>query len=272
MFFISAALPIGLVLGVFLLAVDSASAAVQVLVGTCAISLVLSAWFIAACGEFSKEPVSLENTRKIKAAAFGMFGVQILMLVVMWVPQILIGMFALAEDVALFATAQRTAMLTSFVLIAVNAISAPNFAGMHAAGEHDKLRRMARNTSRLLFLIGVPAIGFMLLFPRFLMGLFGTEFITAAPLLMILALGQFVNLMTGSVGYLLQTTGHERLLRFNMAVSATILLIGGLIFIPMYGVLAAAIVTAIAVATQNLLGVWQVKRVLGFNTLAIWRD
>ena len=41
------------------------------------------------------------------------------------------------------------------------------------------------------------------------------------------------------------------------------------LIIPLYGIMGAAIATACGVELQNLLCVWQVRRVLGFNILAI---
>lgn len=58
--------------------------------------------------------------------------------------------------------------------------------------------------------LAVPVLAFMVFFPEFLMGLFGEEYKVAAPLLQILAIGQFINVITGSVGYLLNMTGHEK--------------------------------------------------------------
>ena len=90
-------------------------------------------------------------------------------------------------------------------------------------------------------------------------------------MLRILAFGQLINVATGSVGYLLSMTGHERLLRNTVLIAAVVSLGGGLTLIPAFGLTGAALATATGLAVQNLLCVWQVRRVLGFNTLAIWR-
>jgi O-antigen/teichoic acid export membrane protein len=69
----------------------------------------------------------------------------------------------------------------------------------------------------------------------------------------------------------LSMTGHERLLRNNVFLAAVTALALGFALIPPYGLTGAAIATASGIALQNLLCVLQVRRVLGFNTLAIWR-
>jgi len=87
--------------------------------------------------------------------------------------------------------------------------------------------------------------------------------------LRILAVGEFVNVISGSVGYLLQMTGKEKIFRNNVIISSMILVVLGPFVIPFWGVTGAALLTALAVATQNLLSVYQVKKELGFNTLDV---
>lgn len=122
-----------------------------------------------------------------------------------------------------------------------------------------------------MLLAATPLLLVILLFPEWLMSFFGEEFREASTALVILALGQFVNIATGSVGYLLSMTGHEKDVRNNVFVSAALGIGLGFALIPAYGLTGAASATAIAIASQNLLGVYQVKKRLGFNTLAFWR-
>lgn len=187
-----------------------------------------------------------------------------------WAGQLMLGAWSTAQEVALFATAQRTAMLTSFILIAVNAIAAPKFAEAFKKNRYDEIEQVALSSSRIMTAAAVPILIFMIVFAPWLMSLFGTDFVDGALILRILAIGQFVNVVTGSVGYLLQMTANERVLRNNMAISSLILVIGSVFTIPLFGVIGAAVVTSFAIATQNLLCVYQVKKKLGFNTLNIF--
>jgi len=207
----------------------------------------------------------------LMASCMPLWGVMILQQCVLWSSQLMLGAWSSAEDVALFSSAQRTALLPSFILVAVNAIAAPKFAAMHSQNDMDGLRRMALISVRLMLLAAVPALVFTLLFPEWLMSLFGQEYRAAAGALVILALGQFVNIATGSVGFLLSMTGHERELRFNVFIAALLGIALGALLIPSQGLIGGAIATGVAVASQNLLGVYQVRRRLGFNTLIFWR-
>jgi O-antigen/teichoic acid export membrane protein len=222
---------------------------------------------------------SAPKTEKIKSFSSSqlwktstpLWAVVILSQVVQWTSQLMLGAWSSAENVAFFATAQRTAMLTSFVLFAVNAIAAPKFAALHEKGDIVGLKRIAIWSVRLMMLVAAPILMVMLLFPDWLMSFFGDEFRAASTALMILAIGQFINIATGSVGYLLSMTGREREVLNNTLVSAVVAIALGVILIPSYGLLGAALATATAVASQNLMGVYQVRKHLGFNTLVFWK-
>jgi O-antigen/teichoic acid export membrane protein len=122
-----------------------------------------------------------------------------------------------------------------------------------------------------MLLFATPVLIIMLCVPHFFMGLFGEEYKQAAPLLQILIIGQFINVITGSVGFLLNMSGHEKDMRNVVFISGSLAVVLSLILIPLYGVTGAAIATAIALASQNLLAVYKVKQRLGFNTLNIFK-
>jgi O-antigen/teichoic acid export membrane protein len=188
-----------------------------------------------------------------------------------WSGQFIAGVWVPVEEIAQLAVAQRTAMLTSFILMAVNMVVAPRFAAMYNNGRLEDIRKLALISVRMMLVIAVPVIGIMLLFPSFLMGLFGEGFSSGAQLLQILAIGQFINVATGSVGYLLSMSGHEKDLRNTSLISGPIAVCSALILVPYYGVTGSAIATALAIASQNIVAVYWVKKRLGFNTLAVWK-
>lgn len=190
---------------------------------------------------------------------------------VQWCAPIIIGVYLVAEQVALFSVAQRIAMLTTFILMAVNLVVAPKFAAFKAANNMDGIRKTALFSVRLLVLSALPIVLFMLLLPEFLMGLFGEQFKQGAVILQILVLGQAVNVITGSVGFLLMMSGNERDMRFVTIISGCGVLLSVPLFTSLYGAMGAAVATAFFISLQNLLAVYFVKKRLGFNTLRFWQ-
>lgn len=209
--------------------------------------------------------------RDLFASCGPLWIVVIMSQMVQWSGQFMAGTYVSSEALAQLAVAQRTAMLSSFVLIAVNLVVAPRFANLYRNSDMLGLERLAIKSVKLISLFALPVIGGMLIIPSFLMGLFGSEFIEGAALLRILAIGQFINAMTGSVGFLLMMSGHERDMRNVTLLSGALALLLTWFLTVQFDIVGAAIGTAIAVATQNLLAVYFVKKRLGFNTLAVWR-
>lgn len=190
---------------------------------------------------------------------------------VQWSAPIIIGVFLVAEEVAFFSVAQRIALLTSFILMAINLVVAPKFASFEAKNDMVGMRKTALFSVRLLVLSALPIVLFMLLLPDFLMGLFGEQFKQGAVILQILVLGQAVNVITGSVGFLLMMSGNERDMRLVTMISGCGVLVSVPLFTSLYGVIGAAAATAFFISLQNLLAVYFVKKRLGFNTLKFWQ-
>lgn len=184
--------------------------------------------------------------------------------------QLIAGVWMSAKDIAYLAVAQRTANLVSFVLIAANLVVAPHYAALYHQGRHEDLRRLALQTVRFMGLFALPVTLGLCLMPERVMGLFGSEYRRAASLLVILATGQLFNVMSGSVGYLLTMSGHERDMQAVVLVTGPFAVLVALVLIPFFGVTGAAVATALAVAAQNLGAVWCVRRRLGFNILTVW--
>jgi len=97
---------------------------------------------------------------------------------------------------------------------------------------------------------------------------FGPEYDASYGPLLILIAGQAVNSAAGSVGFLLNMTGHERDTAAGMGVAVALNLALNLALIPSWGILGAATATAFSMAVWNGLLWWRVWRKLGINSLA----
>jgi O-antigen/teichoic acid export membrane protein len=140
----------------------------------------------------------------------------------------------------------------SFILIAVNSIAAPKFAALYKQGDMRTLGAVARKSAALMTLMVSPLLLICVLVPSWVMGLFGKDFESGALLLSILAIGQFVNVATGSVGYLLIMSGNEKLIRNSTALAAGVNIVLNILLVPWLGPLGAAISSATGIALYNL--------------------
>jgi len=210
------------------------------------------------------------DTAALLESSVPLFWVSCFQLVITWAPTVTLGVMATSADVGIFGAANRAALLTSFVLLAVNSISAPKFAALHRTGDMVTLGRIARQSAKLMAVMASPILAIFTLFPARVMEMFGPEFAVGAPVLSILAVGQFINVVTGSVGWLLIMCGHERLMRNNIALCAGVGLVLNLLLIPPLGVIGAAIAAATTLALQMITAAIMVWQKLGVVTIPLW--
>ena len=230
----------------------------------CAMALVGIALWRAATPELKGVSGRFE-TRELLRSSMPLFWVSSTMLMMNWTATFALGVWGTKADVGLFGAAYRTATLTTFVLIAVNSIAAPKFAALYRRGDMESLGSTARNCARLATALATPALILFVLAPRWIMGLFGPQFVGGGAILAILAIGQFVNVATGPVGYLLMMSGRERLFRNITVVFAALNVLLNVLLIPAIGVMGAAIATAICLASQNIVTACFVGKALGVS-------
>jgi len=209
------------------------------------------------------------DTRTLLASSVPLFWVSGLQLIILWASTLALGVWASTADVGRFSVANRTATVASFALIAINSIAAPKFAALFKQGDMATLGKIARNTTTLTAAVAAPLMACFVLLPREVLGLFGSGFAESAPVLSILALGQFVNAITGAVGSLLTMCGYERLQRNNLAGCAILGVILNVGLVPRFGAIGAAIATATTLAVQMVVATAMVWRKLGVITVPL---
>lgn len=204
------------------------------------------------------------KNQELWSASSNLWVASTMSLMVQWSGVLIAGALVSASDVAYFTTAQRTAMLTSFVLMVVNMVVAPRYALLWKENKIYEIQRLAIWSTRGMVALVLPIIAIMLIFPSFIMSLFGDEFEVAGTLLAIMAVGQFINVATGSVGFLLNMSGHERDFRRVTMFAGPLTIILSYFFIVQWGVTGAAIATALGLSLQNIGALFMVRKRLGF--------
>lgn len=224
-------------------------------------------WRAAMAGQ--KQVAPSFAVRDLMRSSTPLLGAMLIQQLTQALPVLLLGVWASSSEVGLFGAANRAAMLVGLVLIAANSIIAPKMAALYRQGEMESLGRMTRHSALLLTLMALPAIGLFLLAPQWVMSLFGREFTDAWLMLVVMALGQLVNVMTGSVGFLLMMTGREKsYLGANLAALALCAVLCAAL-IPWFGGLGAAAAAAASLAVVNLLRVRYVWREMGIMALPL---
>ncbi len=189
-----------------------------------------------------------------------------LFLLMNWTDTLMLSAFLPETDVGVYATALKIAALNSVILVAINSIAMPKFAELFERNEMGKFRRFVKHSTLLMFLISFPVLITILVFPTFLLGIFGEGFTSGRTALLILAIGQFFSTISGSVINILNMSNRQKTARNIIAICTFINVLLNLILIPIYGIIGAAIATATSTILWNLASVLAIYRIFGFVT------
>ena len=128
----------------------------------------------------------------------------------------------------------------------------------------EKLKQSAKKMSLLTFVASIPMFVIIFFYPQALLSIFGSQYVELGVPLAVLGIGQVVNSLAGSVGYLLQLSSHTIALR-NITILALILNIGlSWLLIPKYGVLGACIGNMTSMIFMNLASSVYANKKFGF--------
>jgi len=226
--------------------------------------------FLLLNKEFSNKNGELEkiSLRQILSVSLPMFLSSSLFMVMSWTDTIMLGMWRTEEEVGIYNIAVRLSMITSFTLGAINSIAAPKFAEFWGKKDLEGLKKVAQQSTKLIFWTSAPILILYILFPKFFMGIFGKEFREGASALVFLTIGQFVNASVGSVGYILQMTDKQKIFQNIILIAAILNIMLNLFLIPKLGIVGAAIASAIAFCFINIIPFFLIRYYYGFFTVS----
>lgn len=185
--------------------------------------------------------------------------------------QLLLSIYTTPTEISLFSVSMRIAILMTFLIMAVNRVVAPKFAILYKESNLSKLEEVVMFSNRLLLFFSLPILIIIIIFGKEILGIFGPEFESAYYVLLIITVGQFIASISGTVVFLLQMTGSEKVIRNNIIISTSMSILVGIIIVPLYGILGAAIMTLISLSTVNLLSSYKAYKILGINPLKLFK-
>lgn len=218
---------------------------------------------------FYLKPIRIKsdyNSWKFLRESFPMMLSSAILVVLGWIDTFILGIFESDDVVGIYSVSLKIATLTSFGLQAINSILAPKISAAYKQEDMITFKKLIRFSTRLNFLITLLLISVIIIFHRYILEFFGEEFLAGSIILLILSIGQVVNSLSGSVGVILQMTGHQTKFRNFVLIALITNIILNLIFTPIYGAIAIAVSTVISMALWNLLGTIYLKKKLNIIT------
>lgn len=197
--------------------------------------------------------------------AFSMMFITSFSLVLNQADLIMVGTMISTTDAGIYAIASRVATLLTFGITLVNSIAAPLMSQYYAQGDIPQLQRMLTYVAWGSFFFATPLCVGVILWNNEILSIFGAGFVGGAGALAILAVGRWVNALTGAAGYLLAMSGHEKQAAYILGGNALLNIILNALLIPNYGIDGAAIATLITTVSWSLIMLAYGKKYLGVN-------
>lgn len=208
---------------------------------------------------FSKQGVI---DTKIISASRVLFVISLATILTQQLSILVLAKYSTLEDVANLSLAIKVVSVLTYPLIVINAVLAPRFARIYASGDIESLKALYRQTRNILFFFACLLCLAIFFSKDLIVNFVNPEFQNTSGLIVILLVGHWVNLSTGSVVSLLIMSGYERLHRKNTLILTSVNIALLFIVVPSYGVYGAAWVTAIAMATKNLVSLYYVETLI----------
>ena len=183
-------------------------------------------------------------------------------LVLDWVVLLSLGSYYSTFEVGQFRTAWQISALIMLLVSTFDTVAGPRIAAAYRVGDINDIRQIIRHSVLAMMLLSLPLFVVALGFPEWALGLFGPEFVPAAPALRILALGQLVNVLSGPLGTVLLMTGQEHSSMMLSVGGLVLLLVFSVTLIPAYGLIGAALTTSIIIGSRTLFGIYFVRKTL----------
>jgi O-antigen/teichoic acid export membrane protein len=154
---------------------------------------------------------------------------------------ILVGAHVPSDQVAIFNASYRLAMIVTFTLTAVEAVTSPVASRLFAAQDFNELQSVVSRAAKLGFGASLASVAVFAILGRTLLGLFGAEFIAGYETMLILLSAQLVRAAAGPVISLLSVTGHQDrcLAVFGVGLIASVVLV--FLLVPIFGIRGAAV-------------------------------
>jgi O-antigen/teichoic acid export membrane protein len=181
---------------------------------------------------------------------------------------IMLGALTTVASVGVFAVAVNINFVGHLTLLSLLVAIKPILAQLHDRGDRSGLSSLYTTSTRWSFALNLPFFLVIVLYAEALLNVFGESFTSGAVALTIISVAELVNAATGTCGSMLDMTGHTRLKLLNSLVWTVMLIGGGALLIPTWGVNGAAVSTLIAVGGVNLLTVvevWVLERLTPFD-------
>lgn len=182
-----------------------------------------------------------------------------------WLDIVLVGVLASPEAAAIYAVATRLLQFGVLAAFAVAQAAEPRFGAALAEGGPERAVSLYRASTAWLILLTWPIYLVVTIFAPALLALFGPEFVSGAPVVMILVAAVLIGSALGPVDVLLVMAGKSTWSLWNSGLGLGVSVGLNVVLIPRLGIAGAAVAWAVTRVLLNVLPLRQVSRLLAFR-------
>ena len=201
-------------------------------------------------GETTGAEIATEN-RAWWQASVPFFVVGIMSIAMHYGDILLLGLLSNAAETGAYFAANRLAQLVALPLFIVSGVLAPRFSEFETKGERGRLQAAATMGAHLSLWPTLGIAMLMLALPGWFLGLFGTEYAAASPVLVVLVIGHVFSVATGLGAVLLNMTGQQLISAYLLGSVLLLNLVLNFALIPRYGAFGAGVANAVCFAILN---------------------
>jgi O-antigen/teichoic acid export membrane protein len=177
------------------------------------------------------------------------------------------GALLAPHDLGLYGVAKRSLLLAAMPVQMATLAVVASIPRLHAQGRFKQIERVVRGAA---FWAAIPSLAALLLLtiaPGFMLqAIFGGSYAGAAPVVLVLVIGNLALVLFGNPSPVLAMTGrHRQVVAVNFA-AVVALFITGTLGARLYGATGLAVGSAVSLIVQNGLLWWMARRELGVWT------
>lgn len=194
--------------------------------------------------------------------SFPMFFSSSLYLILSQIDTLIIAYYYSSKEVGLYSVAAKITLLGRFFLNTVSSIIAPKISKYYHSNNIEMLHTTIKNSLKLIRIVTIPVIIVIAILGKFILSLFGQQFVEVYNVLLILLFGEFISAMFGSIGTIINMTNNQHI--YYKIILFTILLniCLNIIFVKLLGVVGIAFATTISLFVLNYLSYFFVKKTI----------
>lgn len=179
-----------------------------------------------------------------------------------------LGILSLDRDIAFFRIAILVSGIIMIFMQITDSIVAPYFSRLYQQRRYIEIEKLIKKVCMISAVLTIPVFIFFIIIGEWLLVRFyGVSYKAAYYPLVILSFGQLINAIIGPVALLLVMTGQQKLVTWNTLLSLLVNILLHVFLVPKYGVIGAAVASAISIILWNVLLWVQVKMKLPMKYL-----